>query len=71
MSDKKSKVKARLRLTCDLPIHQKHGAFIGKEFDVLNIESGRGKKAWFVGAVGEKCAAFSNEYELVDVVPYE
>jgi hypothetical protein len=67
---KKPKV-VRIKLLCTLPIQSKHGAVEGREFDVIKTEklvrgpNPSNKKYWFIGDVGEKCAAWGTEVEPI------
>ena len=57
-----------LRLLCDLPLDERHGAITGRVFQCLRHDNtGRHAKAWFRSDAGEECAAFKmNECELYD-----
>lgn len=57
----------KIRLTIDLPINKNCGAFKGVVFTVIGKpkEISRGRLIYFIGKNGERCGAFSNEYEVV------
>ena len=55
----------KLKLTIDLPIATEHGATKGREFEITRREGGRNAKVFFIGDIGEECAAFSCEYERI------
>lgn len=45
-----------------LPIHEKHGAKEGKEFEVIFEEKGA---IWFKGDAGEPVKAFTREVRMI------
>lgn len=64
----KKREKMKIRLTIDLPINKNCGAFKGVVFTVTGKpkEISRGRLIYFIGKNGERCGAFSNEYEVVN-----
>ena len=60
----------KIRLLIDLPVEKQHGCIKGRVFDVtrcdVNSTSRRGAAKWFfMGDTGEECAAFLQEFEVV------
>lgn len=55
----------KIKLTKDLAIDPIHGCNKDRVFEVTEEHAGRGRKVCFVGDNGERCCAFSDEYELV------
>ena len=57
----------KIKLTQDLPIDPNCGAVEGAVFEVLAIEDvGRGSMLYFIGVDGQRCGAYSREYEVVE-----
>lgn len=56
----------RIRLIIDLPVHPKHGARAGNEYDAKELHLGPGNPKWeFTGSAGEAVRVFAYEAEKV------
>jgi len=58
----------RIKLTCDIPVNEKHGLIKGRILETVNPPEDKEhlKDGVWIEGVGEKVRILSREYEIVD-----